>query len=309
MNCLNCCVPESKIKKQPKINRQEILEKGKEILKYTNPCASNENILSNRISPFRFKRNQSNLSEVKQGSIDECLKLRTNFKKFIPQTSKNIRDDIPIVKNVMMSNIPQTTKNVSGENIPIFSNLNKMMTKQRFSLMNPNSLITFLQNRNNNETDIIRDVSIKKSHWEKRDRFKCLFCGGARCKHENYLNNSMSVIKGLHSDFITDEIVASQRPSTVLINKFNLVQTFKEMNIGLIVNVQREGEHPYCGPNLKLEDSGFTYNPHVFLSGDIKCKVSGWKDMSVPESVNFMIEIVKDMCIYIKEKQKKVLMY
>jgi hypothetical protein len=146
----------------------------------------------------------------------------------------------------------------------------------------------------------------KTTHWEKKDRFKCLFCGGEKCKHENYLRNKNYAIIGLNSDFITDDIIASQRPSTILINKFDLVNVFKQMKIGLIVNVQREGEHPYCGPNKKLEESGFTYNPHHFLSGDIQCKISGWKDMSVPQSVNFMLDIVRDMSIMIKEKHKKV---
>ena len=65
-------------------------------------------------------------------------------------------------------------------------------------------------------------------------------------------------------------------------------------------------EHPYCGPNGKLEDSGFTYNPHDFISENIKCRVSGWKDMSVPDSVNFMIEIVKEMSVTILDENKKV---
>ncbi len=147
----------------------------------------------------------------------------------------------------------------------------------------------------------------KKVHWEKKDKFKCLFCGWSKCKHENYLNNPYSVIKGLHSDFITPDIIASQRPSTTLILEHNIIDTFQEMGIGLIVNVQREGEHPYCGPNKKIEDSGFTYNPHMFLAADIKCRVSGWKDMAVPDSVNFVIDIVKEMGVYIRDKKKKVI--
>ena len=109
---------------------------------------------------------------------------------------------------------------------------------------------------------------------------------------ENYLKNKTNnAIEGLHSNLINDDIIASQRPSTYLILKFDLVDKFKGLNIGLIVNVQREGEHPHCGPNEKLEESGFSYNPHIFLTGDVKCKVSGWKDMSVPHSVNFILEI------------------
>jgi hypothetical protein len=185
------------------------------------------------------------------------------------------------------------------------SPIKKMITKQRFSSMNLKNLERFSLASQN----LMDHISHKKKvHWEKKDMFKCLFCGGDACKHEDFRKNKNkhNAINGLHSNFITDEIIAAQRPSTILINKFNLIQVFKEMNIGLIVNVQREGEHPYCGPNGKLEESGFTYNPHHFLAGDVKCKLSGWKDMSVPQSVNFIIEIVKDMSVMIHEKKKKV---
>jgi hypothetical protein len=155
-----------------------------------------------------------------------------------------------------------------------------------------------------------RDISKSKppQHWQKKGRLLCFFCGGDSCKHENYLKNPNlnNAITGLHSDFITDDIIASQRPSTVLINKFNLVKTFKELNIGIILNLQREGEHPDCGPNKILEDSGFSYNPSQFLLEDIKVKLCGWKDMAVPHSVMFMLDIVKEMCVTIKETRKKV---
>lgn len=185
------------------------------------------------------------------------------------------------------------------------SPIKKMIMKQRFSSMNLKNLERFSLASQN----LLEQINhSNKVHWEKKDMFKCLFCGGDACKHEDFRKNKNkhNAINGLHSNFITDEIIAAQRPSTILINNFNLIQVFKEMNIGLIVNVQREGEHPYCGPNGKLEESGFTYNPHHFLAGDVKCKLSGWKDMSVPQSVNFIIDIVKDMSTMIHEKKKKV---
>ena len=45
------------------------------------------------------------------------------------------------------------------------------------------------------------------------------FCGGKACKHEDYhynLNNNNAIL-GLHSNFITENVIASQRPSEVLI--------------------------------------------------------------------------------------------
>jgi protein tyrosine phosphatase domain-containing protein 1 len=82
------------------------------------------------------------------------------------------------------------------------------------------------------------------------------------------------------------------------------------MNIGLIVNVQRQGEHPYCGPNNGLEKmSGFTYLPESFTTEGVRVRQSGWKDMNVPDSIDFMVEIVKDMQHAIKEEKKKVLVH
>jgi protein tyrosine/serine phosphatase len=149
-----------------------------------------------------------------------------------------------------------------------------------------------------------------KTHWTNKDVIRCYFCGGATCKHENWQFNKNPAIKGLHSTYINSDIIASQRPSTVLVEEYDLIESFKNANIGLIVNLQREGEHPYCGPNKGLENiSGFAYDPHTFKSEDIKVRLSGWKDMSVPDSMNFMLDIVKDMTITVKENNQKVLVH
>ena len=152
----------------------------------------------------------------------------------------------------------------------------------------------------------------KKFFHEFKDKLRCFFCGGKKCKHENYLNNisNNNAIEGLNSNYITDNIIASQRPSEVLIDKFKLVSKFKELNIGLIVNLQREGEHPYCGPNAyHLTSAGYSYNPSVFTGDDIKCKLSGWKDMSVPSSMNYMLDIVKEISIITIDCKAKCLVH
>ncbi len=152
----------------------------------------------------------------------------------------------------------------------------------------------------------------KKFFYEFKDKLRCFFCGGRKCKHENYLNNIINnnAIEGLNSNFITENIIASQRPSEILIDKYKLVSKFKELNIGLIVNLQREGEHPYCGPNAyHLTSAGYSYNPSVFSGDDIKVKLSGWKDMSVPSSMNYMLDIVKEMSIVTINKGGKVLVH
>lgn len=145
-----------------------------------------------------------------------------------------------------------------------------------------------------------------------KDKVRCFFCGGQKCKYENYLENENfpNAIKGLSSNYITDDIIASQRPSDFLIKKYDLLNVFKGKGIGLIINLQREGEHPYCGPSSNhISQSGFSYNPSIFSGDDIKCKLSGWVEMSVPSSMNFVLEIVKEMTVSIKEKKQKVLVH
>lgn len=148
-----------------------------------------------------------------------------------------------------------------------------------------------------------------KQSFLLKDRFICLFCGGSRCKNEDWTCHSSSPIKGLNCDLIDDIIFASQRPSTVLLSQYKLLDQFKQKKIGLIVNLQREGEHPYCGPNLKLENSGFTYNPQTFINNGIDVLHMGWKDMSVPDSVGFILKIVKEMHNMIHCLRNRVLVH
>ena len=147
--------------------------------------------------------------------------------------------------------------------------------------------------------------------YSKKNRLMCMFCGGKECNHENYLTHKGQVaIEGLNSDQIDENIFASQRPSNILIDKFDLITKFNEKKIGLIINVQRAGEHPYCGPNEGLDkESGFTYSPSKFESKGIKVKLCGWQDMGVPESLDFMLDIVKEMYHYINFENKKVLVH
>jgi protein tyrosine phosphatase domain-containing protein 1 len=74
-------------------------------------------------------------------------------------------------------------------------------------------------------------ASSMKPLYELKDKFRCLFCGGASCKHENWKGNPNTVIIGLNCDQITEDLLASQRPSTVLINEYGLVKKFKEYDM------------------------------------------------------------------------------
>jgi hypothetical protein len=213
---------------------------------------------------------------------------------------RTVSKNFPIKDNCMLSPINRKSES-SLKEMSNLEPLNHMLTKQRFSNINQ-EILNYLKKTGEKRNSDYHN----KKHWVKKDKFKCLFCGGHNCKHEDFRSNQKPALMGLHSDYITQNVVASQRPSTYLIEKYNLISAFKEANIGLIVNLQREGEHPYCGPNRKLEESGFTYEPHLFLSADIDCKISGWKDMSVPHSVNFILDIVKEMASYVYDKNKNV---
>ena len=191
-------------------------------------------------------------------------------------------------RTIILENIKQTNQlslnlNSPKKNIdsPYFSNLKQSYTKKKI-----------------NQT--------QKSLYDLKDTFRCLFCGGIRCPCEDYKTNPKYAIEGLNCDLIYNEIYASQRPSNVLIEKYNLIKKFHENNIGLIVNLQRPGEHPYCGPNALDPVSGYSYSPSIFSSEGIKVKLSGWKDMDVPDSLYFMLDIIKEIYEMIKIKGKKV---
>jgi len=64
--------------------------------------------------------------------------------------------------------------------------------------------------------------------FDQKCTFLCKFCGGKTCKHENYLTYPNSAITGLNSDWITNNILATQRPSTRIIKEFNIIKQFKQ---------------------------------------------------------------------------------
>ena len=148
-------------------------------------------------------------------------------------------------------------------------------------------------------------IKEKKSLYELKDTFRCLFCGGTKCPCEDYTTNPKTPIKGLNCDIIDNEIYASQRPSNTLIEEFNLIKKFHQCKIGMIVNLQRPGEHPYCGKNALDPLSGYSYSPSLFTSEGIVVKLAGWKDMDIPDSLYFMLDIIKDIYKKIKIEKKE----
>ncbi|XP_018668379.2 uncharacterized protein LOC100178870 isoform X2 [Ciona intestinalis] len=126
-------------------------------------------------------------------------------------------------------------------------------------------------------------------------------CGGKNCKWENPArwSDADQAIKGVFSSWVLDNVVAMSRPSTQIIEKYNIIDQFKRHNITSIINLQRPGEHASCGPPLDKE-SLFTYKPQLFMDNDIFFYNFGWKDFGVT-SLNTILDMVKVMCFALEE--------
>ncbi|NWU92618.1 PTPC1 protein, partial [Upupa epops] len=126
-------------------------------------------------------------------------------------------------------------------------------------------------------------------------------CGGRACKYENPArwSDQEQAIKGLYSSWITDNILAMARPSTELIEKYNIIEQFERCGIKTIINLQRPGEHASCGNPLEQE-SGFTYLPEAFMEAGIYFYNFGWKDYGVA-SLTTILDMVKVMTFALQE--------
>ena len=190
--------------------------------------------------------------------------------------------------------------NIGQSRTFVIRNKSKDLKLGKTSYINNNNVNTI-----NNQNNLISNEPL----YSLKETFICVFCGGKNCKHEDFRLHKNPAIYGLNSDKIDDNIYASQRPANSLIKEYNLISKFKELNIGFIVNLQLPGEHPYCGPIDKLDESGFSYSPSLFESEGIHVGLYGWKDMNVPNSLNHMLEIVKSMYYQIHYLKKKVLVH
>ena len=65
-------------------------------------------------------------------------------------------------------------------------------------------------------------------------RFLCRFCGGSTCKDEDYKKNPIqNAFPGLHSNWVTTDILAMQRPSSRIIKEYDLISKFKVYWLGI----------------------------------------------------------------------------
>ncbi|XP_053572255.1 protein tyrosine phosphatase domain-containing protein 1-like [Bombina bombina] len=109
-----------------------------------------------------------------------------------------------------------------------------------------------------------------------------LTCGGRECRYEGPEGWSaeQQAIKGLYSSWITDEIIAMSRPSTRLVQKYNITEQFSRFGIRSLVSAQIPWEHPYCGDPLDSQ-SGFSYNPQDFMDSGVSFYNFGLPDFGV----------------------------
>ncbi|XP_038047746.1 protein tyrosine phosphatase domain-containing protein 1-like [Patiria miniata] len=127
-----------------------------------------------------------------------------------------------------------------------------------------------------------------------------MFCGGKNCKYDNPAkwSDSEMALRGLYSSWVGDSILAIARPSSEAIEKYGIVEQFKEHGINSIINLQRPGEHSSCGN--PLQSSGFAYQPEQFMDNDIFFFNFGWDDYGV-RSLPSILDMVKVMSFALKE--------
>lgn len=105
-------------------------------------------------------------------------------------------------------------------------------------------------------------MQFRTTQFEEKQALLCTFCGGASCKLEDYRTNTKlpNALNGVHSNWITNNIVAMQRLSERIIAAHNVYAQLKEKNIMTVLNLQEPGEHASCGDGL-VGHCGFSYFP------------------------------------------------
>ncbi|XP_029995126.1 protein tyrosine phosphatase domain-containing protein 1 [Sphaeramia orbicularis] len=126
-------------------------------------------------------------------------------------------------------------------------------------------------------------------------------CGGQACKYDdpNHWSDQDQAIKGLYSSWVTDNLLATSRPSTEIIEKYNIIDQFRRNGIKTVINLQTPGEHASCGNPLEPE-SGFSYRPEVFMENNIYFYNFGWSDYGVA-TLTTVLDMVKVMAFALQE--------
>ena len=117
-----------------------------------------------------------------------------------------------------------------------------------------------------------RDESaVTNRPFEHKESVRCVFCRGPRCRRcgkDAYLSCKSPVIEYIHSSWITDDILAMQRPADEHFVNHKFVEQLKEKGIVAVFNLQEPGEHHRCGFGIK--SSGFSYFPEKLMAAGSK---------------------------------------
>jgi hypothetical protein len=135
------------------------------------------------------------------------------------------------------------------------------------------------------------------SGFDHKERLRCFFCGGAKCKRcgdTAYLQQENPALDRFNSSWITKDVLAMQRPSDAHFETVNLLKQFIDNGISAVFNLTEPGEHPYCGHGI-IEKTGFPYTPEKLMEGGIKHFNYAFPDMTVP-SIDMMRDITTVAC-------------
>lgn len=137
-------------------------------------------------------------------------------------------------------------------------------------------------------------VSDKIRGKMSEERMCSMFCGGKKCKYElaTGWREDQMIIKGLFSQWVTDNILAMARPNIDNMKEYDHMNKFKELGITSIINLQKPGEHKSCGNGL--HSLGFSYNPQEFMDNGVYFYNFGWKDYGVASHAT-ILDMVKVM--------------
>ena len=166
--------------------------------------------------------------------------------------------------------------------------------------------------RNWSTKNKIKSKNLVKNNFSLNNILLCLSICGKKCKMEDHKYRRIPTpIEGLNCDKIDDFLFASQRLTNKVINQFDLINKLKELNIGLIVNCEMKGEHPYCGDPYYdgLDICGFAYSTELLEKNGINVLLCGWNDLSIPDSFNHLIKIIKKMHYYISTLNKRIIVH
>ncbi|OCT89323.1 protein tyrosine phosphatase domain-containing protein 1 isoform X2 [Xenopus laevis] len=128
-----------------------------------------------------------------------------------------------------------------------------------------------------------------------------LTCGGRECRYEGpeSWSEKQQAIRGLYSSWITEEILATSRPSTRLMKEHKITDQFHRYAIRSVISAQQPWEHPHCGDSLDPQ-SGFSYRPQDFMDAGITFYNFGLPDFGVVP-VPRILDAVKVIAFALRE--------